>query len=406
MSRKERDRIPVMRAISQAEMTLEEAARVLKLSSRQARRIWKRYLAEGDAGLVHRSRGRPGPRSKDKALRVEVLACVRARYPDFGPTLAVEYLAREHGLKVDHETLRRWMAAEGLRQPRRRRQKHRARRERSVCYGQMVQFDGSHHDWFEGRAEPCCLMGMVDDATNRTWARFSSKETSRACYDIFEQWVERNGLPRSLYADRHSIYLTQREPTVTEQLAGKEPKTQFGRAMEQLGVKLIPAGSPQAKGRVERMNGTLQDRLVKAMRLEGISDMERANDYLAKSFLPELNRRFMRVAARRVDLHQRKREGAQRSVELGGATSGAERLDGELEEKELPVGSATREPEFGGENDHREAFERREPADGCTGERNSNGSRSQRKRVESGKQGKSRSRRRDMCRGQPTRGDG
>ena len=210
-------------------------------------------------------------------------------------------------------------------------------------------------------------MVMVDDATNRTWARFSSKETTRACYDIFEQWMERNGLPRSLYADRHSIYLTQREPTVTEQLAGKEPKTQFGRAMKQLGVKLIPAGSPQAKGRVERMNGTLQDRLVKAMRLEGISDMERANDYLAKSFLPELNRRFMRVAARRVDLHQRKREGAQRSVELGGATSGAERLDGELKEKELPVGSATREPEFGGENDHREAFERREPADGVPG---------------------------------------
>ena len=140
-------------------------------------------------------------------------------------------------------------------------------------------------------------MVMVDDATNRTLARFSPKETTRACYDIFEQWAEQSGLPRSIYADRHSIYLTQREPTVAEQLAGKEPKTQFGRAMERLSVDLIAAQSPQAKGRVERMNGTLQDRLVKAMRLKGISDIEQANDYLAKTYLPDFNQRFMRVAA-------------------------------------------------------------------------------------------------------------
>jgi len=144
---------------------------------------------------------------------------------------------------------------------------------------------------------------MVDDATNRMLARFSLKETTRACYDLLEQWAEQYGLPGSIYSDRHSIYLTQREPTVAEQLAGITPKTQFGRAMEQLGVGLIAAQSPQAKGRVERMNGTLQDRLVKAMRLDGISDIEQANDYLAKSFLPDFNRQFMRVAAQSADVH-------------------------------------------------------------------------------------------------------
>ena len=297
MSQKERERIPVMKAIGKGELKLVKAAELLGVSYRQTRRIWRRYLADGDAGLVHRTRGKPGPRRKAKAFREEVLGFIRDRYPDFGPTLAAEYLADEHGLEVDHETLRRWLNAEGLRKPKHRRQTHRARRERRPCLGQMMQLDGSHHDWFEGRAEQCCLMVMVDDATNRTLARFSPKETTRACYDIFEQWAEQSGLPRSIYADRHSIYLTQREPTVAEQLAGKEPKTQFGRAMERLSVDLIAAQSPQAKGRVERMNGTLQDRLVKAMRLKGISDIEQANDYLAKTYLPDFNQRFMRVAA-------------------------------------------------------------------------------------------------------------
>ena len=297
MSQKERERIPVMKAIGKGELKLVKAAELLGVSYRQTRRIWRRYLADGDAGLVHRTRGKPGPRRKATAFREEVLGFIRDRYPDFGPTLAAEYLADEHGLEVDHETLRRWLNAEGLRKPKHRRQTHRARRERRPCLGQMVQLDGSHHDWFEGRAEQCCLMVMVDDATNRTLARFSPKETTRACYDIFEQWAEQSGLPRSIYADRHSIYLTQREPTVAEQLAGKEPKTQFGRAMERLSVDLIAAQSPQAKGRVERMNGTLQDRLVKAMRLKGISDIEQANDYLAKTYLPDFNQRFMRVAA-------------------------------------------------------------------------------------------------------------
>jgi hypothetical protein len=156
----------------------------------------------------------------------------------------------------------------------------------------MVQLDGSHHDWFEGRAPKCVLMVMVDDATNRVWAQFFEEETTRASYDLLEGWVRRWGLPQSLYVDRDSIYRCEGVGSIAEQIAGKEPQTQFGRAMEQLGVELILAHSPQAKGRVERMNGTLQDRLVKALRLAGISDIEKANEFLAKHYLSGFNRKF------------------------------------------------------------------------------------------------------------------
>jgi len=304
MSRKERERIKIMAGIEQDELTLAAAAPLLGLSYRQTRRVWRRYQAQGDAGLVHRSRGRPSSRRKPAELRARVLARYGQRYPDFGPTLAAEYLAREDGLKIDHETLRRWLLAEGLRAVRRRRQQHRQWRERKACFGEMVQMDGSHHDWFEGRRAPSVLMVMVDDATNHVRARFFEEETTRASYDTFESWVRRHRVPRALYVDRDSIYRCERVASVAEQLAGREAQTQFGRAMEQLGVKLILARSPQAKGRVERMNGVLQDRLVKALRLAGISDLESANVYLDQVFLPALNRRLERVPAQAIDLHQ------------------------------------------------------------------------------------------------------
>ena len=291
MSRKERDRLTIMNEMKRRELTLVQAAQLMDLSYRQARRVWRRYRHEGDAGLVHRSRGAPSPRRLSPELRERVLARYDARYPDFGPTLAAEYLAAE-GLVVDHETLRRWLLASERRSVRRRRQRHRQWRERKPCLGQMVQLDGSHHDWFEGRRARCVLMVMVDDATGRVWAQFFEEETTRASYDVFEGWVRRYGLPRSLYVDRDSIYRCEGLGSVAEQLAGKTPQTQFGRAMEQLGVELILANSPQAKGRVERMNGVLQDRLIKALRLAGISDWERANRFLAETFLPAYNRQF------------------------------------------------------------------------------------------------------------------
>src|SRR6185436_16129985 len=187
---------------------------------------------------------------------------------------------------------------------RRRRQKHRQWRERKPSFGAMVQLDGSHHDWFEGRGASCVLMVMVDDATNQMRARFFEEETTRASYDVLEGWVRQHGLPASLYVDRDSIYRCEGEASVAEQVAGKQPQTQFGRAMEQLGVELILANSPQAKGRVERMNGVLQDRLVKEMRLAGISDMEGANRFLDQTYLRPFARQFAREAASPVDVHR------------------------------------------------------------------------------------------------------
>jgi hypothetical protein len=303
MNQKERVRLVVMEQVKRNELSLAQAHDVLGLSYRQTRRVWRRYRLEGDKGLVHGLRGKPGPRAIGSALKKRILARYEERYPDFGPTLAAEYLAAE-GMEVDHETLRRWRLAQGKPRLRRRRQRHRQWRERKPCFGAMVQLDGSDHDWFEGRRKRAVLMVMVDDATGQVWARFFEQETTRASYDVFEAWVRRSGLPQSLYVDRDSIYRCEGVGSIADQLAGKEPQTQFGRAMEQLGVDLILANSPQAKGRVERMNGTLQDRLVKALRLEGITDLPAANQYLIKTFLPDLNRRFKVKAASAADVHR------------------------------------------------------------------------------------------------------
>lgn len=304
MNGKERKRLTVMAGVKKKELNLVQAAELMAVGCRQSRRIWKRYQADGDAGLVHRLRGRPGARRKPPELRARALArYAEERYEDFGPTLMAEHLAKEK-MVVDHETLRRWRLAEGKHTVRRRKQAHRQWRERKPGFGAMVQLDGSHHDWFEGRAPKCVLMVMVDDATNRMRARFFPEETTRASYDVLEGWVRKHGLPASLYVDRAGIYRCEGEASIAGQLAGKEPQTQFGRAMEALGVELILANSPQAKGRVERMNGVLQDRLVKEMRLAGISDLESANTFLDGKYLRAFHRQFAREAASPVDLHR------------------------------------------------------------------------------------------------------
>ena len=251
MSAKERRRLVVLSEWQAGRLKLVAAAEAMGVSYRQAKRIGRRYQQQGAGGLVHRLRGRP------EELRRRVLERYRQRYPDFGPTLAAEHLAQE-GLKVDHETLRRWLKAAGEWTPRRQRQKHRQWRERKACFGEMVQMDGSEYDWSEGRRGRALVMVAVDDATNRVPARFFEGETTAACCEMMEQWIGRYGVPRSLYVDRDSIYRCERAPDLAEQLDGKEARTQFGRAMEELGVELILANSPQAKGRVERMNGLLQ----------------------------------------------------------------------------------------------------------------------------------------------------
>jgi hypothetical protein len=304
MSQKERVRLVVMQQVKADELTLAEACEVLGLSYRQTKRVWRRYRLAGDQGLVHGSRGKPGKRAKPAKLKARILDRYEERYPDFGPTLAAEYLAAE-GMAVDHETLRRWRLDQGKPMMRRRRQRHRQWRERKPCLGAMAQLDGSHHDWFEGRGPRCVLMVMVDDATNRVGAQFFEQETTHASYDMLEDWTQQEGLPQSLYVDRDSIYRCEGVGSVAQQLAGQEPQTQFGRAMKQLGVELILANSPQAKGRVERMNGVLQDRLVKALRLEGIRDMKSANAFLRKKFLPAFNRQFEVQAASGADVHRK-----------------------------------------------------------------------------------------------------
>ena len=303
MSKRERRRVEVLSQVQSGNLTLTKAAELLRLGYRQARRIWKRYQASGDAGLVHGLRGQRSNRRSDAKLRKKVLTRYVKEYGDYGPTLAAECL-EEEGLSVPVQTLRGWLLAEGLWSKQRRTKPHRRRRTRKEQWGELVQMDGSHHDWFEGRRAAAVLMVMIDDATGRTYARFFEEETQAAAFEMLQRYAAKPGLPRSLYVDRAGIYRSDREPTSAEIIAEKEPQTQFGRAMETLGVRLILANSPQAKGRVERMNGTLQDRLVKALRRHRISDLASANRYLEEKFLEPFNAKFEVAPAQAGDLHR------------------------------------------------------------------------------------------------------
>jgi len=304
MSMRERKRLEVLSRVKRGDISLVKAAALLHLSYRQAKRVYGRYRREGDRGLVHGLRGRVSNRQTDASLRERIMERYRQRYGDFGPTLAAEYLAKE-GLKVCVETLRGWLKSAGLWAKRRKRSAHRAWRARREHVGELVQMDGSHHDWFEGRRPWAVLMVMIDDASNRTYARFFESETTEAAFITFKRYVAYYDLPLALYVDKDSIYRPGRDRTVEEELAGDPARTQFGRAMAELGVELICAHSPQAKGRVERRNGVFQDRLVKALRLEGISDLASANAYLEESFLPDLNARFTVAPKHHADLHRR-----------------------------------------------------------------------------------------------------
>ena len=255
---------------------------------------------------MHGNVGRASNRADDKR-REQVLELVRENYSGepherFGPTLASEHLAADHSLEVPPETLRRWMLAAGLWSRSRKRQAHRQRRQRKAHFGELIQLDGSHHDWLEGRGPKGCMMNFVDDATGRALCRFSSEETTWAAADLLQAWVRQYGVPKALYCDWKNVY--QRQPTSREALEGIEPQTQFGRMCAKLGIGIIAASSPQAKGRVERHHGTHQDRLIKKMRLQGIADYEAANRYLDEQYLDEHNAKFTCEAAAGADFHQ------------------------------------------------------------------------------------------------------
>jgi transposase len=306
MSTPELKRAGVLARVVAGTLTLGSAATLMGVSYRQAKRLCARYRDRGAAGVQHGSAGRTSNRATSSRVRKRALALIRAKYSGtiderFGPTLAAEHLASEDGLTVDHETLRRWMLADGLWSRMRKRSPHRRRRERKAHFGELVQMDGSFHDWFEGRAPVSCLLTLVDDATGTTLGRLGAQETIWAAVGVLRAWIDRYGVPRALYTDWKNVYV--RPPNQMERVTGAEPLTQFGRMCATLGIQIIPASSPQAKGRVERNHGTQQDRLVKKLRRRGIVDVETANGFLEVTYWADYNARFVRAAASTDDFH-------------------------------------------------------------------------------------------------------
>jgi transposase len=314
MSQKEFDRGAVLERVKAGLLPLGDAAVILGICYRQAKRLLRRYRAEGAAGLIHGSVGRRPNSARPETDRERVLALVREHYGGsvelgpgqrFGPTLVAEHLREDHGIHVPCSTLRAWMTAAGLWSRVRRVKRKPKRRERRAHFGELVQMDGSFHDWFEGRGgrqgRRSCVMNMVDDATGTTLVRFGDEETTWAAVDVLEQWIRTYGVPRALYTDWKSVY--KREPTMQEALLGELGHTQFGRMCAKLGIEIIAAGTPQAKGRVERSNGVQQDRMIKKMRLRGIADDAAANAYAESEYLPQHNARFTVAAVSPVDYH-------------------------------------------------------------------------------------------------------
>jgi len=306
MSRKELKRKSVLELAQNKHITLQEASRRMKLGYRQTLRVYARFCSEGDTGLVHRNRGKRSNRAYPVDFRQKVVSRYRKRYKkhDLGPTLAAEKLAGD-GLEVDHETLRRWLLEDGDWQKQRKRKIHRTRRQRRSHFGELVQMDGSHHDWFGSDHGKKCLMNMVDDATGRTMGLMDNQETTEAAMRLLWRWVDKYGIPLALYTDKKNVYLSTRKPTVEELLAEQEPKTAFGRACEKLDIEIIAAHSPQAKGRVERSNGTYQDRFVKELALRGITTCVTADKLLQNGFCEDLNTKFAVKPLEQEDYHRR-----------------------------------------------------------------------------------------------------
>ena len=308
MSTKELTRAGVFARVAAGTLTVGSAATVLAVSYRQAKRLYRRYRADGAAGLRHGSAGRASNRGHGAAVRARVLALIREKYSGgvderFGPTLAAEHLASEDAIVIDHETLRRWMLDAALWQRRRQRSPYRQRRPRKAHVGELVQLDGSQHAWLEGRGPSGCAMTLVDDATGRVLLQFAPQETTWAAADVLRAWIEQYGVPQALYTDWKNVYV--RRPTEAERLAAIAPLTQFGRMCAALRIQIIPASSPQAKGRIERQHGTQQDRLIKKLRRAGITTYEAANAFVAAGYLAEHNQRFARPPAAPEDFHRR-----------------------------------------------------------------------------------------------------
>ena len=305
MRREELKRLRVIEELVKKRIRQKKASELLGLSGRQIRRIVRRVEKEGAKGLIHRGRGKESNRKHSQEFRERVMRLYEKRYEGFGPTLACEKLEERDKVRIGRETLRQLLIEKGKWEGKRKARKHLEWRERKECFGEMIQIDGSHHDWLEGRGPKLVLMGYIDDATGHVFGRFYDYEGTVPALDSFYRYARRYGIPQSIYMDRHSTYKGCAKLTIKEELAGKEESlSEFGRAMKELGVELIHAQTPQAKGRIERLFGTFQDRLIKEMRLEAIETKEEANAFLGKYF-SGYNRRFDKKARSQGNLHRR-----------------------------------------------------------------------------------------------------
>jgi transposase len=308
MSARELTRVEVLARVKAGALTVKSAAVLLRVGYRQAKRLVRRYRAQGAKGLRHAGVGRRSNRACPDAQRRRVVALIREKYSGavglrFGPTLATEHLASEDGEVVSVDTVRRWMLAAGLWSRARKATPHRQRRARKAHFGELVQLDGSFHLWYEDRGPQACLMTLVDDATSRTWGRLGDQETIWAAVAVLRGWIEQHGVPLALYTDWKNVYV--RAPTAAEQGTGVVPQTQFGRMCATLDIRIIAAHSPQAKGRVERNHGTQQDRLVKKLRRLQIADAAAANAFLESTHWADHNMRFTQAPASAEDFHRR-----------------------------------------------------------------------------------------------------
>ncbi len=302
-TQEELKRLHILHKAIEKGITQREAGIILELSERQINRLVKRINVEGEGGIIHRLRGRSSNRRIKEKVKRRILKLFRAKYHDFGPTLAAEKLFEIDNFKVNDETLRLWLIEKNVAYKKRKKRPHRQWRERKHCFGEMIQIDGSHHDWFEGRGARCVLMGYIDDATGRPFGQFYEYEGTKPAMDSFKKYIQKYGLPVSVYLDKHSTYKSNREASIEEQLNDLKPMSQFGRALRELGVEVIHANSPQAKGRVERLFRTFQDRLIKEMRLRGIKNISQANEFL-REYLPIYGKRFGIQPAKPTDLHR------------------------------------------------------------------------------------------------------
>lgn len=306
MGIQDRDRLHIVRNVLDNRFTQVEAAKMLGLSDRQVRRICAEVRRQGDRAILHGLCGRPSNNRHDPELLGKALSAFHnPRWHDFGPTYCLDKIKDFYGIVLGEGTVRKLMILTGLWTPHRRGRKHRAWRERRRSVGMLIQLDGSDHDWFEGRGPRCVLIIYIDDATSRIlYGEFVNVEDTLTLLRTTKAYLKRWGRPIALYVDKDSIYKVNRQATVEEELRDEQPITQFTRAMAQLGVDVIAADSPQAKGRVERGFDTHQDRLVKDLRLANISTKEAANVYLRGVYIPDHNRRYARPPADPLDVHR------------------------------------------------------------------------------------------------------